>query len=793
MAVIKISEMTDATILQDEDYLPILQNNLNKKTKIELLRDYNKLHNKPILNGITIENSKTIFDYNIVKENQGIQINEDKKTLELETLGSIEIENRADVNKAVTIKTVDKTAKETAHQDMSKTYDPNGQTHLTEGENQPVSYKAVKKYVDTLESKVDANEQDIEDKYAALESKVDENEIDIENKYSALEEKVDTNESDIESKHTALNNKVDENERDIEDKVQKLDEKTAAKDSELENLITTNEQDIEEKYIALNQKVEQNKQTTDSEIQQLNSKDSELENLISANEEDIESKVQELDNKKLNREETPNTLPNPYALTFTGAVSGTYDGSAAKTINIPSVSGGGGSSYELPIATPTQLGGVKPVAKTDEMTQEVGVDEAGGLFTKEGDGIDEETLNQINRNTEDISKLSDSIANVGNPTDEQVSSAVNNYIEENGIDVGGMEWGRISNGEVFELSTEEEPAKPVPCTGITLDKTSLTISDIESTEILTVTVEPFETTDQVIWSIDNEEVATLVNGVVTPIKDGNAVVTVTCGSYSATCEITVKIIASYTKTNLKAYYDLTQYEDGYVGEVEDLSGNGVVPILTGQESYTTGRNGFIGGKFMINEHKTSASTLTIPNVAMATPPFSIEMYAHLRENYNYYATDGYIEFSGAMGTVVGGGNQQIVGTNITNQGVRMLASYDAKTLNVIGGLNEPNFGGTVENLQIDNRTDNEITDVYHHIVYCIGATEQKIYCDGILVATNKSNDYTTKFTTTNDYKLFEGSEIKADLKMVRIYNSILTDEQVANNYSHTIGTYGGEA
>lgn len=35
--------------------------------------------------------------------------------------------------------------------------------------------------------------------------------------------------------------------------------------------------------------------------------------------------------------EIPTALPNPAALTFTGAVTGTYDGSAAKTINIPSV------------------------------------------------------------------------------------------------------------------------------------------------------------------------------------------------------------------------------------------------------------------------------------------------------------------------------------------------------------------------------------------------------------------------------------------------------------------------
>lgn len=44
-------------------------------------------------------------------------------------------------------------------------------------------------------------------------------------------------------------------------------------------------------------------------------------------------------------------------------------------------SGGIGSSYTLPIATSTKLGGVKPVSKTDEMTQEVGVDTEGKLYT----------------------------------------------------------------------------------------------------------------------------------------------------------------------------------------------------------------------------------------------------------------------------------------------------------------------------------------------------------------------------------------------------------------------------
>ena len=45
--------------------------------------------------------------------------------------------------------------------------------------------------------------------------------------------------------------------------------------------------------------------------------------------------------------EMPTTLPNPNALTFTGAVTGSYDGSAPLTVEIPS---GGGS-----IATATKL------------------------------------------------------------------------------------------------------------------------------------------------------------------------------------------------------------------------------------------------------------------------------------------------------------------------------------------------------------------------------------------------------------------------------------------------------
>ena len=51
-------------------------------------------------------------------------------------------------------------------------------------------------------------------------------------------------------------------------------------------------------------------------------------------------------------------LPNPYPLTFTGAVSATYDGSSAKTIEIPS--GGGGGEKEWTVLVDQELSAETP-------------------------------------------------------------------------------------------------------------------------------------------------------------------------------------------------------------------------------------------------------------------------------------------------------------------------------------------------------------------------------------------------------------------------------------------------
>ena len=81
--------------------------------------------------------------------------------------------------------------------------------------------------------------------------------------------------------------------------------------------------------------------------------------------------------------------------------------------------------------------------------------------------------------------------------------------------------------------------KFIPVTKVTLNKTSMVLIPGE-TETLKATVEPDDATDKTVtWSSSNERVATVVDGVVTAVSEGTAVITATAGDKSATCQVTV--------------------------------------------------------------------------------------------------------------------------------------------------------------------------------------------------------------------------------------------------------------
>lgn len=111
-----------------------------------------------------------------------------------------------------------------------------------------------------------------------------------------------------------------------------------------------------------------------------------------------------------------------------------------------------------------------------------------------------------------------------------------------------------------------------PCTGITLDRDTLTIAR-GSTATLTATVEPADTTNTIVWSSENDNIATVENGVVTAVGQGETTITATCGNQTASCKVIVNKAFLTGKVTITgdAVYGVTltaAYEEGNAQKVE---------------------------------------------------------------------------------------------------------------------------------------------------------------------------------------------------------------------------------
>lgn len=389
----------------------------------------------------------------------------------------------------------------------------------------------------------------------------------------------------------------------------------------------------------------------------------------------------------------------------------------------------------------------------------------------------------------------------GNVDEEQIAAAVNKWLDEHPEATTTVKWGNISAGEIFELATDEEPSVPVliPCTGITLDKTELAFSDTETTVVLQATVTPFDTTDQIVWSVDKSGVVTVENGVVKATANGSCVITAKCGAYSATCSVTVNIVVSYTKENLDGYFDFIGVEDGYSGIVTNKAANGTLQgeIFSRTNTDASNKNHYGGvknGEMLTGETGSLGGYGSYDGFAISQPdtgkiytsyPYTLECYGAMRDGWVTAERNDDCSTFGAHknGSMVYSTRVKIdtfetshpdfggIGTSVWFE--------DTSTIKSFGGLAQGNNTFT-----LDYAVD--VAD-YHHYVVCVDKALIRVYLDGVMVGEG---------TATNNSSASSGPLIAlicGNLKMVRVYNAILTDEQVANNYTNTIGVYGGDA
>ena len=86
-----------------------------------------------------------------------------------------------------------------------------------------------------------------------------------------------------------------------------------------------------------------------------------------------------------------------------------------------------------------------------------------------------------------------------------------------------------------ETETEPEPTG-IPCTDIQLSSTIIEFTDKERSQLLSAILAPVDTTDELIFTSLDPEVATVTDGgLVTPVGPGETTITITCGEIQKEC------------------------------------------------------------------------------------------------------------------------------------------------------------------------------------------------------------------------------------------------------------------
>lgn len=196
------------------------------------------------------------------------------------------------------------------------------------------------------------------------------------------------------------------------------------------------------------------------------------------------------------------------------------------------------------------------------------------------------------------------------------------------------------------------PAEPVAVTGVTLDKTTLSISQNKTAQ-LTATVQPANADNKnVFWTSDNSAVATVdQTGKVTAVAEGTATITVTTedGNHTATCVVTVTPPAApVPATGITLAPTTLTVKVGATGillatvapaEADDktvtwTSSNNAIATVTPQASATGIVTGVAEGTATITASTVNGFTATCTvTVTTATPVPETDLTLHVPEIY----------------------------------------------------------------------------------------------------------------------------------------------------------------
>lgn len=328
----------------------------------------------------------------------------------------------------------------------------------------------------------------------------------------------------------------------------------------------------------------------------------------------------------------------------------------------------------------------------------------------------------------------------------------------------------------IKAKTKNIVSSPIEVTNIIINNF---VQDLEIGEKrpLSYTITPENSSNKgVSFSSSSSTIATVDEcGIITGIAEGEVTITATTNN-NKTSTYKVNVVTNrIEKNNLNIYYDLTKYSEGYSGQVEDLSGNNIVPNITGLNLYITGRCGFIGNKLMLNGTECK---FEIPNNEyILKHPQSIEIYGKFRSVYNGSIQNSNLSLGNLTNQYYTLMNSRI---NPTSNGywVRYFPNKGDYYLYISGSLGDCTI---YKDFKISSASKTYDEDI--HLVFEFGKTEQKVYLNGncIYYGTRSVSDFTDAATKIL-YLCSEGG-IGLDLKYFRLYSNMLDVETIRRNYN----------
>lgn len=164
---------------------------------------------------------------------------------------------------------------------------------------------------------------------------------------------------------------------------------------------------------------------------------------------------------------------------------------------------------------------------------------------------------------------------------------------------------------------------PVPCTGITLNESNIIFTN-GNPIVLVATLDPENTTDEVVWASSDNTVVTVNNGTVYPLKNGSATITATCGNQTATCSVTVVGLS---------------FEISLVGSHATLSNTDVIAPNASYTGTLTADTGFEFTSVIVTMGGTDITATAYSNGTISIAQVTGNIVVAVETAYHYDETD----------------------------------------------------------------------------------------------------------------------------------------------------------